>query len=338
MYTTYNCPICNQPLLVNNGKMLCNDCCIELNFSDHSVSIGDASPQYLKDSFTALESIYKDKAMFVFGKAELFTKDFRISDCVSYYSSKHITDDTPKHLLGYCGVPSIMIRVALNHIANSMLDVEGLLHLNDYKTGILMYALDKMREVQLTFDGVKALTALMAPTWFDVAEALRGNMRKDITTWSDSELLYSYIICNKMFMIKSVSPMDISLTLSEFILQQCKFVHARNDKLTIDNLSESDKGIFECILDMNPELNIANKGTVTDQNVGWLFGSNAGVHLSEDLRENRDAAKGLKVLWKRYGDPVSCAASALKSFEALDESSPKYTYIRYWYKVRERLQ
>lgn len=332
MSTTYKCPICHADIGNFSALLICHNCHTVIDFINAKVTNSDKSPKYVKDSYSMFESICMKKPMFVFGKHELFTPEFCIENCVSYNSSKYITEETPSIFLGYSGVPAVMIKVALNNISKSLMETAGVLHPSDVNAGLLLYLADSYRETELTFEGMKALTALMAPTWFDCAEILHDNIKKNVTDWSNSELLYSYMICDKFPMVEKTTPMGILEVLSAFILNQCKFIHDKNDKLTFGKLEGSKRKSFGCVVRTVPELFVANNGTVTDESVAWLFATNSQAYLSKDIDNYVDMAAGFNILWNRYGVPVSHGSSILDGDNSLN------AYIKYWNKVRERLQ
>lgn len=338
------CPICGEKMNPCIDHFECETCGVSYSLPNKFFYVTNKAPKYVVDSYNILKLIHENKWMFVFGKRPLFTEGFSQDDCVGYQSSTNITAMTPKQLLGYNGISALHLHTLVYGMSEDKGDFTHLLQIENAMTVFSMWASAKMsKDKHLDYNTVKMLTAVMSPTWYDCAEVLMDNMSRDITTWSDSELLGACILCNKFPIIQGCNLTTYSEVLRKFIVNQCKFIHKDNSKLTATDVAER-KEAYELILNANVELRLINDGHMScHNNVQWLFATNNTAVLPDDdsIKEYSAQAEGLWRLWEDYVKGISNAHSAIMKSEVTYDEVHRdacETYINYWSKVRTKFE
>lgn len=341
------CPICGKRMKPCIDHFECETCGVFYNIAAKMFYITNNAPKYVVDSYNVLKIIHENKWMFVFGKSPLFTEGFSIDDCVGYQSSAEITAMTPKHLLGYSGTSSIHLHTLVYGISDDRRASSFVQDIKNPMTIFSMWASSKMFEKKsLDYNKVKTLTAVMSPTWYDCVEVLRDTMRRDITTWSDSELLSSYVLCNKLPIVQDCSLTECEDALKKFIVNQCKFIHKDNSKLSAIDV-EKKKEAYEILMNSKIELGLINDWHMDPKtNVQWLFATNnaaipPNIYSQGDVDYYAARAEGLWRLWETYVKDTSLAHYYIIKYEVTtpdDKYDARATYINYWSKVREQFE
>lgn len=83
----YICPFCKGLFKQNEvhpHKAMCVHCDLELNGVTKTISLGYASPSYVRDAFTFIEEFLKSRPHLAFGLSELYSETFDINDVVVF--------------------------------------------------------------------------------------------------------------------------------------------------------------------------------------------------------------------------------------------------------------
>lgn len=341
--TTIQCSNCLGNIKFEDGSASCDNCGIIVNLSTHTATLSKDAPIWVQESYKVLCEIARTKPMFVFGKNQLFTKNFKANDCSIYSSPEYIDDETPSFFIAYNGIVSRFLKILLFNYINVGDNIEKVLTTITPESLLSIWLLNSHNpsRSELTYDSVKTLTAIMAPTWIDCANAVFDDLPRDISRWTESEMLYAYMICNKLPLLEGIAYKDALSVLKKFILEKSKFVYEKNEKLswTEDDMKYLDECSIMC--HSNPELYTNNWGSLGYDNIAWLFGTNSIARpiMFKDEIEYEHAQKasdGLYRLWTRYGTPNSRAIKTLRGLS--NDTGVKAAYITYWERMRNRLR
>lgn len=321
------CPICGKVLTIEGSKAFCTQCRIGVNLSEHKAFIMDDAPSFVRESYGSLRTIVQRKPALVCSTSQLFSKDFSLKDTIVYSGLVGYSDESPRIILGYYGVPAIVYKALVlsykacaKHLINDipMLDTDTLL-----STWFISTVRDASR---FEYDEQLTLSTLLAPTWIDCAEASFGHSVIDPLKMSESEMVYCGLTCNKFPILADVEYSSALETIRDFMFNQLKFVHDANERLYRWN-----KPIDDALRDVCPEFRVSN--THKDRTfVDWLFATNMPwLAKEEDIAPMRAP---LSTLWGRYGAKNSVAFDTINSMYEVDNAQ---TYIKYWQSIRKRL-
>ena len=322
------CPICGGELHVTKDSIVCEHCRTGVDLQNRTILVSENVPEFILESWIVFKLILTNRVTIAASKAQLFTEAFSLKDTVLYADVSEYDENAPDILIGYCGVPAILFKSLLlsykrtEHCLLSVLD-----DLNPDTLLSTWFMSEKRDASSFGYDEQKVLSTILAPTWVDCAEAAFDNSLIDPMQMSESELLYCGMTCNKFPMLVDVAFKDALPVIKDFLLQQSKFVHDNNPRLYRWN-----KPIDAALKDICPELNVVN--THKDSTfVDWLFATSTPWLISE--KEAEPMRKPFRLLWERYGSKYSVAS---KTINLLYQTSNAVTYMRYWQKMRTRLQ
>ncbi len=341
MAIAFKCSICGGEAVMNPGTISCKHCGIISDLNTHKAILSNA-PEYVQESVDVMNFIRNSKPMFCFSAHQLFDKNFKTAECVFYRSPTPIWQHTPEVMISYNGMFSKFLKEALlNYVTTGYMNETVLTEAAvSSMLPLLLTSVDEKTIRSISYAQVQLLTALMAPTWFDCAMALMDNMPKTAESWTASQLLYSYMICNKLSFIRDTSMPGATDTIKEFIKMNAKFVHEKNDNLSFHSSVMKDSRAIQAMYKSIPELYLINSDVPNSDNVAFLFGihDRAAEPVSSSdssFKQVEAVANGLHLLWMRYGEPISYAKKKLKN---MPDETYLGRYIKFWEDVREKLK
>lgn len=328
----FHCKYCNSPLIQKSSTILeCPKCHVRVDMVRTEAIPMAESPDYIKDSYAILlrAATYQDD-LFVFGKKQLFDEEFRTKDCI-VSDAASVSKDMPEELLVYQGIDAGTFKKLLLQFHKDGVDIPNSIKSMSAGRRFFVEYMLPVEQDCMSYQQFKTLSALVTMTWADCYEVYRNNIPFNIYDMPKSSVLYSLVACNKSGVIQNMRFERVSDALVDFMYNQSKFIHNQNPQIGTTTIKNETA---EVILASCPELWSANTHSYDEDFVLWLFATNAPYR---DLKERTSlaTAKGLEVMWFRYGAPYSVAQDMYMN---LYEGSNTEAYIKYWTAAREKLR